>query len=160
LKLNIVSLIMRLLIIGGEKHWGNYEKANQSLRSRIRFDHNQLSGSFGVIGTDLPLISGMIAGSRINGAGVFVIFGLMQVTTALIYEIPMPVQPLKALALIVITQKISGDILYGGGYLSQAGPGSDPALRRYFLGKEGEWEAVLALLSSGRTPSYVLGLER
>ena len=79
------------------------------IRSRIRFDRNELSGAFGDIGTDLPLIIGMIASSGINGAGVFVVFGLMQVATALIYGIPMPVQPLKAVALIVITQKIGGD---------------------------------------------------
>jgi hypothetical protein len=85
------------------------------IRSRIRFDRNELSGAFGDIGTDLPLIIGMVASSGINGAGVFVVFGLMQVATALIYGIPMPVQPLKAVALIVITQKIGGDILYGGG---------------------------------------------
>jgi hypothetical protein len=85
------------------------------IRSRIRFDRNELSGAFGDIGTDLPLIIGMIASSGINGAGVFVVFGLMQWATALIYGIPMPVQPLKAVALIVITQKIGGDILYGGG---------------------------------------------
>ncbi|MBI5585489.1 MAG: transporter [Deltaproteobacteria bacterium] len=85
------------------------------IKSRIRFDRNELSGAFGDIGTDLPLILGMIACSGINGAGVFVVFGLMQVATALIYGIPMPVQPLKAVALIVITQKIGGEVLYGGG---------------------------------------------
>jgi hypothetical protein len=85
------------------------------IRSRIRFDRNEFSGAFGDIGTDLPLIIGMIASSGIHGASVFVLFGLMQVATALIYGIPMPVQPLKAVALIVITQKIGGDVLYGGG---------------------------------------------
>ena len=39
----------------------------------------------------------------------------MQILTALRYRIPMPVQPLKAVAALVIAQKISGSILFGGG---------------------------------------------
>ena len=42
-------------------------------------------------------------------------FGLMQYLTAFVYRIPMPVQPLKAVAVIVITQKIAPEVLYGGG---------------------------------------------
>jgi hypothetical protein len=47
----------------------------------------------------------MILASGIDGDGVFMVFGAMQIATALIYGIPMPVQPLKAVALLVITQK-------------------------------------------------------
>jgi hypothetical protein len=42
-------------------------------------------------------------------------FGLMQYATALRYRMPMPVQPLKAVAVLVITQKIAPEVLYGGG---------------------------------------------
>jgi len=49
--------------------------------SRVRFDRNELSGAFGDIGTDLPLIIGMILASGVNGGGVFMVFGPMQVAT-------------------------------------------------------------------------------
>jgi xanthine/uracil/vitamin C permease (AzgA family) len=39
----------------------------------------------------------------------------MQVFTGLRYGIPMPVQPLKAMAALVIAQKLSGGVLFGGG---------------------------------------------
>jgi xanthine/uracil/vitamin C permease (AzgA family) len=39
----------------------------------------------------------------------------MQILTAMIYGIPMPVQPLKAVAMIVISQKVASNIIYGGG---------------------------------------------
>lgn len=39
----------------------------------------------------------------------------MQVLTGVVYGMPMPVQPLKAMAALVITQKLGGDVLYGGG---------------------------------------------
>ena len=84
-------------------------------RGGIRFDRNELAGAFGDIGTDLPLIVGMILAAGLNSASVLVMFGLMQYATALRYRMPMPVQPLKAVAVLVITQKIAPEVLYGGG---------------------------------------------
>lgn len=81
----------------------------------IRFDRNELAGAFGDIGTDLPLIVGMIIAAKLDSASVLVLFGAMQILTALRYRMPMPVQPLKAVAALVITQKLSGGLLYGGG---------------------------------------------
>ncbi len=82
---------------------------------RLRFDRNELAGAFGDIGTDLPLIIGMILAAGLDSASVLVMFGLMQVFTALVYGMPMAVQPLKAVAVIVITQHIAPELLYGGG---------------------------------------------
>ena len=84
-------------------------------RGGIRFDRNELAGAFGDIGTDLPLIIGMILAAGLPGASVLIMFGLMQYLTAVTYRMPMPVQPLKAIAVIVITQKIAPGVLYGGG---------------------------------------------
>ncbi len=82
---------------------------------KIRFDRNELSGAFGDIGTDFPLIVGMIIVAGLDAASVLVMYGLMQIMTGLIYQRPMPVQPLKAVAAIVITQKLAGPTIYGGG---------------------------------------------
>ncbi|MCK6440455.1 MAG: putative sulfate/molybdate transporter, partial [Planctomycetes bacterium] len=81
----------------------------------IRFDRNEFAGSFGDIGTDLPLIMLMIPAAGLDSASVFIMFGALQILTGLIYGLPMPMQPLKAMALLVITQKIGGDVLYGAG---------------------------------------------
>ena len=86
-----------------------------AITKRIRFNRNEFSGAFGDIGTDLPLIIGMILASGLNGAYVLIAYGIMQIATALIYGIPMPVQPLKAVAMLVIAHKIQPDIIYGGG---------------------------------------------
>lgn len=83
--------------------------------ARIRFDRNELAGSFGDIGTDLPLIVGIVLAAGLDGASVFIVFGLMQIATGLVYGLPMPVQPLKAMAVLVITQKLGGDVLFGAG---------------------------------------------
>ncbi len=84
-------------------------------RDHVRFDRNELSGAFGDLGTDFPLIAGMILVAQLDAASVLILFGLMQAFTGIVYGMPMPVQPLKAMAVIVITQKLTGDVLYGGG---------------------------------------------
>src|ERR1700730_18889549 len=84
-------------------------------RSGIRFDRNELSGAFGDIGTDFPLIVGMILVAKLDAASVLIMFGLMQLLTGFVYGMPMPAQPLKAMAVLVITRKVSGNVLYGGG---------------------------------------------
>src|SRR5262249_46092369 len=86
----------------------------------IRFDRNELAGAFGDIGTDLPLIVGMILVAGLDAASVLIMYGAMQLLTGLLYRLPMPVQPLKAVAITLITAKgvtkIPPNILYGGGF--------------------------------------------
>jgi MFS superfamily sulfate permease-like transporter len=84
-------------------------------RGRLRFDRNEWAGSFGDIGTDLPLIIGILLVTGADSASVFIVFGLMQILTGLVYGLPMPMQPLKAMAVLVITQELSAGVLYGAG---------------------------------------------
>ncbi|MCS6884385.1 MAG: putative sulfate/molybdate transporter [Acidobacteriota bacterium] len=81
----------------------------------MKFDRNELAGAFGDIGTDFPLLVGMILAAGLDEASVLTTFGLMQILTGIIYKLPMPVQPLKAMATIVIVQKVPAAVLYGGG---------------------------------------------
>ncbi|MDZ4725586.1 MAG: putative sulfate/molybdate transporter [Leptospira sp.] len=81
----------------------------------IKFNRQELSGAFGDIGTDIPLLIAMILATGLEATSVFIIFGSLQILTGLIYKLPMPVQPLKAVATIVITQKIAGSIVLGAG---------------------------------------------
>jgi len=57
----------------------------------------------------------MILAAQLDVASVLIVFGAMQVVTGVVYGMPMPVQPLKAMAVIVITQKLAPGVLYGGG---------------------------------------------
>ena len=92
-----------------------FPEENAVVRPPLRFDRNEWAGSCGDLGTDLPLLTGMALAAHLDGASVLMVFGALQVFTALVYRMPMPVQPLKAMAAIVIAQKISGDVLFGGG---------------------------------------------
>jgi len=84
-------------------------------RGKIRFDRNELAGAFGDLGTDVPLLVGMALAAQLDGTSVLVMFGAMQILTGLAYRLPMPVQPLKAMAAIVIAQQASAATLYGAG---------------------------------------------
>jgi MFS superfamily sulfate permease-like transporter len=86
-----------------------------SFSKRVRFDRNELSGAFGDIGTDLPLLVGMIAACGLDPASTLVMFGFMQVFTGLWYGLPMPVQPLKAMAALMIARKLPAATLHGAG---------------------------------------------
>lgn len=81
----------------------------------LQFNRNELAGAFGDIGTDFPLIVAMILAADLHAPSVLIVFGLMQVFTGVVYRMPMPVQPLKAMAAIVITQQVAGNVLLGAG---------------------------------------------
>jgi xanthine/uracil/vitamin C permease (AzgA family) len=97
------------------KHIENVIESARLRWGAIKFDRNELSGAFGDIGTDFPLIVGMILASDLDIASVLIMFGAMQLLTGFLYGLPMPVQPLKAVAILVIAQKLSGSIIYGAG---------------------------------------------
>ena len=81
----------------------------------VQFNRHEWAGSFGDIGTDLPLILGMLLVSDLPAASVLIVFGLLQIMTGLLYGLPMPMQPLKAMAVLIITQKVTGDLIYAAG---------------------------------------------
>ena len=84
-------------------------------KTKVRFDRNEFAGAFGDMGTDVPLLIGMALAAGLDGTSVLVMFGAMQILTGLAYRMPMPVQPLKAMAAIVIAQQASAATLYGAG---------------------------------------------
>lgn len=82
---------------------------------KIRFDRNEFAGAFGDMGTDVPLLIGMTLAVGLDGTSVLVMFGAMQILTGFVYRMPMPAQPLKAMAALVIAQQASAEVLYGAG---------------------------------------------
>ncbi len=81
----------------------------------VRFNRHEVAGCAGDLGTDLPLLAAMIVAARLDVASVLVVFGGLQIATGFIYRMPMPVQPLKAMAALVIAQQADAATLYGGG---------------------------------------------
>ncbi|RIA56013.1 putative sulfate/molybdate transporter [Dichotomicrobium thermohalophilum] len=83
-----------------------------------RWSAQELSGALGDLGTLLPLALGAIAVAGLAPAGVLAGFGLFYVATALIYRLPVPVQPMKAMAAIAMTGAVTPAMLAAGGVLT------------------------------------------
>ena len=81
----------------------------------LRFGRNEIAGAFGDIGTDIPLIVLLILKCDLDARSVLILFGACQVFAGIAYRLPIPVQPLKAMAAIAIAEGLSGEVLAGGG---------------------------------------------
>lgn len=65
------------------------------------------SGAFADLGTFLPLVLGVMAVNQFNPASVLFGFGCFALATAVLYRRPVPVQPMKAVAAIIIASGLS-----------------------------------------------------
>ncbi|MCA2990563.1 putative sulfate/molybdate transporter [Gemmatimonas sp.] len=83
----------------------------------LSFSRHELAGAFGDLGTDLPLLVGVVLATGMDAPAAFVAFGVLQILSGLAYRLPMPVQPLKAMAAIAIAGKIAPPLLAAGGLI-------------------------------------------
>jgi len=98
------------------------EPKKSAILGRLRFDRVELAGSFGDLGTLLPIVVGMILINKLSPTTVFLAFGLFYILTGYYYRLPVPVQPLKAVGAIAIaypaqiTEPVIGaaGIIFGG----------------------------------------------
>ncbi len=81
----------------------------------FEFNLRELAGSLGDFGTLLPLAIGYITVCKLNPAGLLVMMGLANVTTGLVYRLPMPVEPMKVLAVVAIAQAWTPEKVYTSG---------------------------------------------
>ncbi len=68
----------------------------------FEFSLRELAGSMGDFGTLLPLAIGYITVCGMDPTGLLVMMGLANVATGLIYRLPMPIEPMKVLAVMAI----------------------------------------------------------
>ena len=82
------------------------------------FDFNlrELAGSMGDFGTLFPLAIGYIAVCGLNPSGLLVMMGLANIATGLVYRLPVPIEPMKILAIAAIAQHWSPSMVYASGF--------------------------------------------
>jgi len=73
----------------------------------FRFDLREVNGALGDIGTLLPLTIGVIALVGMSSQHVLMGFGLFYIASGLIYRLPIPVQPMKAIAAVALATEIT-----------------------------------------------------
>jgi hypothetical protein len=82
----------------------------------FEFNLRELAGSMGDFGTLFPLAIGYIAVCGLNPAGLLVMMGLANIATGLIYRLPMPIEPMKVLAVVAIAQHWTPSLVYASGF--------------------------------------------
>ncbi len=83
--------------------------------ARPRFTLLELSGGMGDLGTFLPLVVATAAACRMDMGMILVCAGVMNMVTGLLLRQPIPVQPMKAIAAVAITEALTrGEVAAAG----------------------------------------------
>lgn len=82
----------------------------------FEFNLSELAGAMGDFGTLFPLAIGYIVVCGLDPAGLLVMMGLTNIVTGLVYRLPMPVEPMKVLAVVAIAQQWSPSMVYASGF--------------------------------------------
>lgn len=78
------------------------------------FSLAEFSGSLADLGVMLPLILALIALNGMDAAAVFVGIGLAYILVALVYRLPIPVQPLKSVSAIALAMGLAPVVIVTG----------------------------------------------
>jgi MFS superfamily sulfate permease-like transporter len=83
----------------------------------LRLSRSELSGAFADLGVLVPLEAALIAVNGLNPTSTLLGVGIAYIAAGWYFRLPMPVQPLKALAAIAIARELSPDVIAAGALL-------------------------------------------
>ncbi|WP_198585952.1 putative sulfate/molybdate transporter [Pararhizobium haloflavum] len=86
--------------------------------ARFRLDMSEINGALGDLGTLLPLLLGAVAVGVVAPQAALAGFGLCYIAVAFIYRLPIPVQPMKAIAAFALTAAVTPSELALAGFLT------------------------------------------
>ncbi len=76
-------------------------------RGAVRFNRAEFAGSLGDLGTFIPLLVAMVSQCGLQLVPSLIAAGLMNIVTGFAFGIPMPVQPMKAIAAVAISEHLN-----------------------------------------------------
>ncbi|MFA6332035.1 MAG: putative sulfate/molybdate transporter [Methanoregula sp.] len=79
----------------------------------LSFSLSELAGSMGDFGTIIPLILAVALVSDVDPRYILLFFGIWFILTGLYYRLPIPLEPMKAIAVVVIAAGAVGGISAG-----------------------------------------------
>jgi MFS superfamily sulfate permease-like transporter len=77
----------------------------------------EVSGAFGDLGTFLPHAVSALTVGGLSPAGLLTGFGLFYAATALVYRLPIPVQPMKAVSAVLVTSHLTPGAVAAAGVI-------------------------------------------
>ena len=93
------------------------KRVNSISAGQIRFTWMEFSGSLGDLGLFLPLVVAMTISCQLNIGIILIWAGIMNIMTGWVFRQPIPVQPMKAIATIAITEGLMRDELIAAGLI-------------------------------------------
>ena len=103
-------------------------------RAPFRVGLGEAAGAVADLGVFVPLAAALVLVNGLDAGSVFFFGGLLYLAAGVAFRVPFPVQPLKALTAIAVSQRLSPDVVYAAGI---------------------ELGAALMLISIGRTADIV-----
>ncbi|MCG6536333.1 MAG: putative sulfate/molybdate transporter, partial [Syntrophales bacterium LBB04] len=82
----------------------------------FEFSLRELAGSMGDFGTLLPLTIGYLVVCGLNPAGLLIMAGCANIATGILYRLPMPIEPMKVIAVVAIAQHWQPSMIYASGF--------------------------------------------
>jgi len=80
----------------------------------FRFSLAEFSGSLADLGVMLPLVLALITLNGMNATAAFVGIGLAYILTAIVYRLPIPVQPLKSVSALALAMGLAPAVIITG----------------------------------------------
>ena len=83
----------------------------------FRFNLEEISGAVGDYGTLIPIVLGVAIISNANLGHILLFFSIWYIITGLYYKMPVPVEPMKAIGVVVIEGGLSGGEIAASGII-------------------------------------------
>ena len=84
-------------------------------RAPFRIGLGEATGAVADLGVMVPLATALILVNGLDAGSVLVCAGLLILVTGIVFRIPFPVQPLKALTAVAVAQQLSPDVIHAAG---------------------------------------------
>lgn len=81
----------------------------------FRFTLDEGAGALGDLGTILPIVIGVSVATDMDLSRMLFFFGIAYIATGLYFKLPMPVEPMKAMGVVAIAEKLSPGEIAGAG---------------------------------------------
>lgn len=83
----------------------------------LRFDRRELAGSVGDIGVMIPLAVGVAATAHLSLVSIFLCVAASYAASALVFRVPLPVQPMKAMGASIVALGLSASVVGAAGII-------------------------------------------
>lgn len=91
------------------------EISTHNLRTFKRHYVSEISGSLGDLGTFLPIAIALAANGTVSLTSTLIFSGVFNILTGVFFGIPLPVQPMKAIAAVAIARNFSNGTIAAAG---------------------------------------------